>query len=154
MMLNLLKTMQSKAQSMAQSKAQPTEKEYETKILQWMKANNKTYDSLLEDCGVLKTDELHTLGVDVIESIGGIETVVNIFCAPTLKFSPEYFKNQMEKLGMTPRLYHRLYRVLDTWKDQAEAAAICLTPQESLNSSRSSEVLIEYDSVDSLTVTL
>lgn len=107
--------------------------ERKTEILmhQWIKGRNKNAKDLLAQCGLSQGGDLYEAGLNILENVGGLGTVLSIFCSSSLKFSPVYFKEQMKDLGMSPNLYHRLYQALVTWKDEAEKFACSSASSES-----------------------
>ena len=103
----------------------------ERKIRQWMRVKEKTCEFLLLECGIVPNNHMHKAGLDFFDSVGGLGTIISVFCTPRMNFSADYFKAQMKEMGMNPAIYHRLYNILFSWKDKAEALAMpmsCITP--------------------------
>lgn len=126
-----------------------TERDVEANILGWMRATKKNGQSALEDSGLVAGSEVFIEGLDAIDSVGGIETIVNIFCAPTKKFDPGYFKEQMAAIPMSQKVYHRLYQQLAKWKEIAEATRDKITPEASSSHASSSSSLSSGSSTSS-----
>ena len=88
----------------------------EIDMMKWIELNGKTIATLLEEANI----PYHLLD-DALLILTDLElsTIVNMFCAKGKGFTSDNFKKEMAEMEVKPLVYHKIFKVLNQWKNEA-----------------------------------
>ena len=86
----------------------------EIDMMKWIGVHDKTIGSLLDEANVPGHlfDEAYRILSDL-----ELSTVVNMFCSKGRAFTCDEFKKEMADLGVDRFVYHKVFKVLNQWKN-------------------------------------